>query len=148
MKWASLFLFLTSLLPIAASTIDEEQYRYEISHLSYKERELFYGVISGDLNRAKEALKSSWFRSASPIDPRTKSGKTPLMYAIENGNKEVARYLISQGADVNIQNICRETALIVAVTRQNKDLVQKLAQRSILRTARELRHLFFILSKK
>lgn len=59
MKWASLFLFLTGLLPIAASSIDEEQYRYEISHLSYKERELFYGAISGELKRAKEALESS-----------------------------------------------------------------------------------------
>ena len=52
----------------------------------------------GDLEKVKTEVEGG-----RDIDSMDAAGQTALMYAAENGQMDVVRYLISNGADVNAQ---------------------------------------------
>jgi hypothetical protein len=51
---------------------------------------------------------------------------TPLISAAQQGNLEICRYLLSQGAEVNRKNLQGETALIVALKNTHPEVAQEL----------------------
>eukprot|EP00941_MAST-03F_sp_MAST-3F-sp1_P005468 g5468.t1 len=60
------------------------------------------------------------------LDVQTTSGFTPLMLACQNGATEVARFLISKGANVNIRDKRGYTALLLAAQNGEAELMQVL----------------------
>lgn len=67
-------------------------------------------AAKGDMEEVKEYLKSG-----SNINEPDKSGRTPLMNAINYKKIEIAKYLIEKGANVNIKDAYGYVALIIAV---------------------------------
>ena len=57
-------------------------------------------------------------KAKTDLDIAEEGGKTPLMYAIENGKEELARSLIDLGANIDIEDKKRNTALIYAFKRE------------------------------
>jgi len=55
-------------------------------------------------------------------------GHTALMLAILSNNREIAKFLITRGADVNIKNFDKQTALMMATAQEDKELVELLIQ--------------------
>src|SRR5207247_473694 len=53
-------------------------------------------------------------------------GYTPLLWATSNNRQEIAKYLIEQGADVNVKANYNYTALHFAAMNRNKELIQAL----------------------
>ncbi|MFV0948803.1 ankyrin repeat domain-containing protein, partial [Wolbachia endosymbiont of Nasonia giraulti] len=87
----------------------------------------------GDLSKVATLLKHN-----SYIDTRDHNGQTPLHYSIQSGNTEVAKYLIDNGANLNIQdNPYRQTAkyaysktpLHYAIESGNTEIVKYLIDR-------------------
>ena len=62
--------------------------------------EVFQAVASGDLQRVRELLAMS----PALANAKDREGATPLHYAAFNGNQELARFLVEQGADVNARD--------------------------------------------
>src|SRR5712691_4104834 len=62
--------------------------------------EFFNAVASGDLPRVRELLAMT----PSLVNAKDGEGATPLHYAAFNGNQELARFLVEQGADVNARD--------------------------------------------
>ena len=55
-------------------------------------------------------------------------GHTALMLAILSNNREIAKFLITRGADVNTKNFDKQTALMMATAQEDKELVELLIQ--------------------
>lgn len=53
-----------------------------------------------------------------------------MMYAIENGHKEVARYLISQGADLSAKNSWSFSPLHYAIFSNQTDIASLLIEKA------------------
>ena len=51
---------------------------------------------------------------------------TWLLRASEEGQAEVVRYLLQQGAEVNSKNCCKETSLLLSAKNGHKDVVMEL----------------------
>ena len=54
------------------------------------------------------------------------SNDTPLMTSVFRGSKDITKYLIKQGAKVNVQNVYKVTPLYVATFRGYEEIVQML----------------------
>jgi ankyrin repeat protein len=68
----------------------------------------------GDLSKVKAEVNSGTNVNSTDI-----AGQTALMYASEQGRVEVVKYLVENGADVNMKSTaygCRGTALIYAAS--------------------------------
>ena len=61
--------------------------------------ELFESIKSGDNNTAKHLCGCS-----SIINAKDKHGWSPLIIAVYNGNIEMAKYLVDNGADIHVKN--------------------------------------------
>lgn len=61
--------------------------------------ELFESIKSGDNNTAKHLCGCS-----SIINAKDKHGWSPLIVAVYNGNIEMAKYLVDNGADIRVKN--------------------------------------------
>jgi ankyrin repeat protein len=58
-----------------------------------------------------------YFHSGAPVDTRIDStGSTPLHWSVKRGDGSVPRYLISKGADVEIQDSVGRTAIFHAAS--------------------------------
>lgn len=57
------------------------------------------------------------------VNSRDAKGNTPLYYACMNNNKELAKKLIENGADVNARNENGNTALHAAFKRNNEEVI-------------------------
>jgi ankyrin repeat protein len=51
-------------------------------------------------------------------------GCTALMYAVFYGKQEMVEYLITAGADINVQNLSKLTPLMWAVEREQLAIVE------------------------
>ncbi|MBR1436990.1 MAG: ankyrin repeat domain-containing protein, partial [Synergistaceae bacterium] len=81
----------------------------EYPRMSDAEFDLMTAVYSNDFPAVKEIL------SANPelnINFQTVSGYTPLMFAMQNEDTKILKYLLSHGADPNIRNNRGFTSLI------------------------------------
>ncbi|SPJ73238.1 uncharacterized protein FTOL_02968 [Fusarium torulosum] len=65
-------------------------------------------------------------KSVSDLDVRDKEGYTPLAVAVSKSNKDVAKYLIEQGAKVNCFDPTYGSILHLAVSKGDLDLVKLL----------------------
>jgi ankyrin repeat protein len=85
--------------------------------------DLITAVKAGDLSRVREIV------AASPDTLRrrdTQFGATPLHWAALRGYREIAAYLLDQGADPSATNNAGETPLQVAERAGKKDVVEAL----------------------
>ena len=60
------------------------------------------------------------------INHGSEDGKTPLFVACYNGNLDIAKMLVKNGADINRADIYGETALLVAIERGHLDVARLL----------------------
>lgn len=65
-------------------------------------------------------------RRGARINSLDDSGNTPLIIAVKNGNRLVAKHLIDSNADVNVANSSGITPLATAIKTNNQDLVSLL----------------------
>lgn len=59
------------------------------------------------------------------VDPRDREGQTPLMYALQQGDTEIAKELIAAGADVNAQDSSKGRTPLHWVIRMSEGSVKK-----------------------
>lgn len=85
-------------------------------------------ALNDRVDRLKE-LFGEKFLAPIVLDEKCNVGLTPLGMAMELENYEVAKFLIGQGADVNIVNANGNTPLHQAIYSGRKDLVELLIQK-------------------
>jgi len=83
--------------------------------------DLFGLIESGDLAAVEEAVKNG----VSPME-RGNAGWTPLHFAAQEGQLDIAGYLIREGADVNAANDEQWTPLHLAVQEGDVDMAELL----------------------
>ncbi|ORX44704.1 ankyrin [Piromyces finnis] len=65
----------------------------------------------------------------SDINIQNNKGFTPLMYACQNANEDVAQILINQNADINIVNHNHQTAIMLAIQEPNREIINLLIKK-------------------
>lgn len=106
-----------TLLSWAAKNGSEEIVRCLVDHGADVNKENDYGptrlsqVTRAGINYGPTSLSKA--TRAGIVDKRV---RTPLFGAVKNGNKEIVKYLVEKGADVNKENIYGETPLLFAVS--------------------------------
>lgn len=81
-------------------------------HMSEDEFSLMVAAFSGDINTLKEIIARN---PDMNIKLQTISGYTLLMFALQDKNVDVIKFLLEHGANPNLQNMYGETALFYAV---------------------------------
>ena len=79
-------------------------------------------LIHDNLNNIKSIIS----KDRTKIDEKNEHGNTFLHLAADNGNIEVLKYLVSQGANVNVKDNYGRTPLQVAVNKNNLEMVEYL----------------------
>jgi len=72
-----------------------------------------------------------FFLTASPetdIDTLTLASETPLMIACMSGHAKIVKFLLTNGANLNVVNLEGKTALEIAFTVGNEDIVNRLLE--------------------
>ena len=76
----------------------------------------------GDIEETK-----SFVSKGMDVKAKTQAGTAPLHFAICNGHRDIAEYLISEGADINAKNNeGGQTPLHIAARNGQKDVVELL----------------------
>ena len=75
-------------------------------------------IQRGDLNGVISTIKDK-----GNINYKDESGKTPLHHSAAHGQMDIARYLVSHGADINVKDNVGDTPLQIAAYEGHKDLV-------------------------
>ena len=102
------------------------------SKQEYSENDLIVAVNNGALlnavTRNNLTEVKNLLASGASIETRTRHNETPLMLAVEYGygGDEVTNYLIEKGADLNAVNSEGNTALMLAIGRNNGKAVTQL----------------------
>ena len=65
------------------------------------------------------------------INEKDKKQNSPIMYAVKNGKYKMYKYLIEQGADLNVVDDDQNTLLMLAVSGNNKRIVKDLIERGV-----------------
>ena len=60
------------------------------------------------------------------MNARSKNGSTPLMTAVQTGQSEIVRLLLSKGADANVKAANGGTALALGLKRGDAAIIQAL----------------------
>jgi len=94
---------------------------------------IFDAVRENSLSKVKALIKEG-----EDVDRRTPSGSTPLMFAADGGNAEIARYLLKEGADVNARNGTNNTALVFAAAKGHANVAADLLRKKADVNARNL----------
>jgi len=87
-----------------------------------KEDALFRAIADNDLGKIRKLLDEGASVNAREPD----QGATPLILAVIGGNQNIAKLLISHGADVNLGDSLNTTPLIYAVALHKKNMVELL----------------------
>lgn len=86
------------------------------------ETEVFiWAIKNGDLEKVKELIDAEKFT----VNTEMKS-RYPIHYAADFGQKEVLKYLISKGVNIDVTDKYGITALLSAIWEDHKDCVQLL----------------------
>lgn len=101
-----------------------------------KDDDLFNAVATGDMPAVQSLLKSGanvnarYHAGDTDMNTQAKDGWTPLMFAIEARQTEIAQLLLKQRVDVNAKGkYSKSTALILAAANGNFPLIELLAQK-------------------
>jgi ankyrin repeat protein len=78
----------------------------------------------GDLIRIKEFLE----KNPELLDAKDVQGNTPLLLAVNSGQKEVVKFLITKGADRNSSNTYKYTPLHYSILGRNIEIAEMLVQ--------------------
>lgn len=90
-----------------------------------KEDDIFGAAAKGNKQRVQELLS----RDRSLLSSKDKLGRTPLLVAVENNQKDLAGYLINEGAKLfDVSSL--GNALHIAVTKNNSDMLKYLVQKA------------------
>ena len=85
---------------------------------------------SVDINKAATkgdiAAIKQYLNAGNDVDARNESEWTVLMYAANNGRKEIAELLIAKGADVNIKDESGHTPLYAAASDGHREIAELL----------------------
>ena len=84
---------------------------------------LFQAAYNGSVADVQVALDAGADVNASTPDPFR---DTPLHIAVEYGDLDIVKLLITKGADVNAKDVFQQTPLQLAKTCGNADIVQVL----------------------
>jgi ankyrin repeat protein len=66
----------------------------------------------------------SWEKLVGCVNDKDSTGRTPLHYAIEGGHEDIVRYLVKQGASVELARQDRSTPLHIACAGNNVGVVK------------------------
>lgn len=88
-------------------------------------QEIFGAVMSGDLNRTKMLIEEhpEWINATSWGE------WTPLHRASQHGHRDIAEFLLLEGANLEARTSLRMTPLYVAIYSQKRDMVQLLVDK-------------------
>ncbi len=94
-----------------------------ISNEPYKRNKLIAAVESNDIEAVVKRI-----RKGDRVNAKDKNydGNTALHVAVENGNVEIARYLLSAGAKINSKNLQKRTPLMLLDEDATPELVNVL----------------------
>ncbi|XP_018571753.1 uncharacterized protein LOC108911327 [Anoplophora glabripennis] len=89
---------------------------------------LVYGVlkavVEGDLGKVKQLVQMG-----NSVNINDSNGNTPLHVAVIKNNMEILDYLLSRdGTDLNTQNFCGETPLLLAVKDEKVEAARRLIE--------------------
>ena len=76
----------------------------------------------GDLDHIKAIIRSDPIK----INEKNEDGNTFLHIAVHEGDIDIAQYLVSQGADINVKDILDQTPLQIAISEANVELAKYL----------------------
>jgi ankyrin repeat protein len=93
--------------------------------LSAQTNEIHNAVRSGDLEKVKALLE----RRAEWLNSPDQNQKTPLHLALESGHAAIARYLVDQGADINLKDKDQASPLHNAAYLGDADIVDVLLKK-------------------
>ena len=95
--------------------------------LSASADEIHDAVRSGDLDKVKNLLRThaEWLNSPD------QNQKTPLLLSLESGHIDIARYLIEQGADINLKDKDKASPLHNAAYLGNLEIVDLLLKKGV-----------------
>lgn len=92
------------------SKLSSTQNTKEEKAVTYAPGSLIQAVSANDLDKTTEILKSPSY----PIDEVNEKAETPLMIAVHNNQVEIAKKLISAGANVNQQDTIQDSPYLYA----------------------------------
>ncbi|KAJ8919026.1 hypothetical protein NQ315_016931 [Exocentrus adspersus] len=106
--------------------IDPEYLGHHNDEITGDNTLLVYGVlkavVEGNLKKVKYLV-----RQGNSININDSSGNTPLHVAVIKNNIEILDFLLSQDSiDLNLQNFCGETPLLLAIKEEKIDAAKKL----------------------
>jgi len=110
-NWSHMFFF-AGPEKLLRKAIDQNKIDYAAHLLSqgYGRDALYHAVAKNDLVRTKRLVEAGADINALPA----KQGTTPLVLAAAWGHLDILKYLIAQGADLNVRSDKHNTALICA----------------------------------
>jgi len=82
-------------------------------------------VRSGDLQKVQSLIGNNRYL----LNDRDDGGQPPLIYAITSGFPDIAKYLITEGADINLKDKENQSPLHLAASAGNVDIVRMLLDR-------------------
>ena len=83
------------------------------------------------IDHMKLIHRQSSYPSVIHVDVQDKYNKTALMYAMEVGFYDTANYLIDRGADIELRDNAKQSALLYAITfKAPKSIIEKLVIQS------------------
>ncbi|UCC39738.1 MAG: ankyrin repeat domain-containing protein [Candidatus Aminicenantes bacterium] len=82
--------------------------------------EIHQAAMKGDLAGVKKILA----KKPDSVNSKDEDGKTPLHFAVQSGNKEVAEFLFAQGADINAKDAKGNTPLHSALAHKRADIAR------------------------
>ncbi|MDH4270644.1 MAG: ankyrin repeat domain-containing protein, partial [Candidatus Aminicenantes bacterium] len=93
--------------------------------LAAQAQEIHDAVRSGDLEKVKTLLQ----RHAEWLNSPDQNQKTPLHLALESGHADIVKYLLEQGAGINLKDKDKATPLHNAATLGNLEIVDLLLKK-------------------
>ncbi len=122
----SAVIFNTNYLPVCAQTG-----RTTGTASGLKDDALYEAVLAGDTKKAADLLNKGVFAG------KKWGGKPLLMYAIREKHQDIAKLLISKGADQNGSDDNDETVLMYAAENGNKEVVNLLLSKGAITSRKD-----------
>lgn len=83
--------------------------------------------VVGDDNYA---LAETFLKSGANVETANRKGDNLLMIALNNGSQDMTELMLQYGADVNVENVARETPLVYAAYQRMDKAISQLVDRS------------------